>query len=26
VYTTPAFANNRMFVRAGGNIYCIGIK
>jgi len=26
VYTTPAFANNRIFVRAGGNIYCIGIK
>jgi len=26
VYTTPAFANNRMFVRAGGSIYCIGSK
>lgn len=26
VHTTPAFANNRMFVRAGGRIYCIGSK
>lgn len=26
VHTTPAFANNRMFVRAGGRIFCIGSK
>jgi outer membrane protein assembly factor BamB len=26
VMTTPAFANNRMFVRAGNKLYCIGSK
>ncbi len=26
VYATPAFANNRMFVRSGSSLYCIGSK
>lgn len=26
VTTTPAFANNRMFVRSGSSLYCIGSK
>jgi outer membrane protein assembly factor BamB len=26
VFTTPAFANGRMFVRAGGTLFCIGNK
>jgi outer membrane protein assembly factor BamB len=26
VFTTPAFSNGRIYVRAGGSLYCIGIK
>lgn len=26
VYTTPAFSNGRMYVRAGGSLFCIGSK
>ncbi len=26
VFTTPAFSNSRMYLRAGGSLYCIGSK